>query len=100
MICLKAKAYLNLLADKEAGKQVNTKDIKKHKTDVLKLIATASIPEPVIVPDSVLETIQQYADNIMKSLPSQSLEDALDSTSDDIATFIKILTESFTTSKS
>mgnify|MGYP000058036613 FL=1 len=100
LICLKAKAYLNLLADKEAGKQVNSKDIKKHKTDVLKLIATASIPEPVVVPDSVLETIQKYADNIMKSLPSQSLEDALDSTSDDIATFIKILTESFTTSKS
>lgn len=99
LICLKAKAYLNLLADRKEGKHVNSKDIRKHRTDVLKLIATASIPEPIIVPAPVLETIQRYADDIMNSLPSQSLEDALDSSSDDITAFITILTESFTTSK-
>ena len=36
LIALKAKAYLNLMADKLAGKHVNTKDIKKHRSDVLK----------------------------------------------------------------
>lgn len=34
LIALKAKAYLNLLADKQKGKHVNTHDIKKHRSDV------------------------------------------------------------------
>ncbi len=97
LICLKVKAYLNLTADKANGKQINTKDINKHKIDVLKLIATASVPEPVIVPLPVFECIQQYADAITVILSSQSrsLEDALERSSDDIASFIEVLKESF-----
>lgn len=36
LIALKARAYLNLMADKRDGKHVNTKDIKKHRSDILK----------------------------------------------------------------
>lgn len=36
LIALKARAYLNLLQDKANGKHVNSKDIKKHRSDVLK----------------------------------------------------------------
>ena len=97
LICLKAKAYLNLLADKENGIQVNSKDIKKHRTDVLKLIATASFTEPIQVSESVFGCIHQYADNISQMLPSQALEDALERSSDDIAVFIETLREAFIT---
>lgn len=99
LICLKAKAYLNLLADKENGMQVNSKDIKKHRTDVLKLIATASFTEPIQVSVSVFSCIQQYADNISQMLPSQALEDALERSSDDIAVFIEVLRDSFVAKK-
>ena len=37
LIALKARAYLNLMADKRDGKHVNTKDIKKHRSDILKM---------------------------------------------------------------
>lgn len=95
LICLKAKAYLNLLADRENGMQVNSKNIKKHRADVLKLIATASFTEPIQVSESMLGCIHQYTDNIFQMLPSQALEDALERSSDDIAVFVEALRDAF-----
>jgi len=49
LIALKARAYLNLLKDKANGKHVNTKDIKKHRSDVLKnvvIMPTDKLPAP------------------------------------------------------
>ena len=99
LICLKARAYLNLLNDRANGKHVNSKDIKKHKTDVLKLIATASIPEPVAVPQSVYDSVMEYAASIEKELPSQSLQDALERDANAIQAFVDTLKESFVVSK-
>ena len=99
LICLKARAYLNLLNDRANGKHVNSKDIKKHKTDVLKLIATASIPEPVAVPQSVYDSVMEYAESIEKELPSQSLQDALERDADTIQAFVDTLKESFVASE-
>ena len=99
LICLKARAYLNLLNDRANGKHVNSKDIKKHKTDVLKLIATASIPEPVAVPQSVYDSVMEYAKSIEKELPSQSLQDALERDADAIQAFVDTLKESFVASE-
>lgn len=99
LICLKARAYLNLLNDRANGKHVNSKDIKKHKTDVLKLIATASILEPVAVPQSVYDSVMEYAKSIEKELPSQSLQDALERDADAIQAFVDTLKESFVASE-
>ena len=99
LICLKTRAYLNLLKDRASGKQINSKDIKKHKTDVLKLIATASVPEPVAVPQSVYDSVMEYAASIEKELPSQSLQDALERDADTIRAFVDTLKESFIVSE-
>ncbi|MBE6339850.1 MAG: hypothetical protein E7069_03795 [Bacteroidales bacterium] len=95
LICLKARAYLNLLQDKANGKQVNTKDIKKHKTDVLKLIATASIPEPIAVSQYVYDSVMEYVSAIEKELPSQSLQDALDRDAEAIQAYLDALKSTF-----
>ena len=99
LICLKTRAYFNLLKDRASGKQINSKDIKKHKTDVLKLIATASVPEPVAVPQSVYDSVMEYAASIEKELPSQSLQDALERDADTIRAFVDTLKESFIVSE-
>lgn len=95
LICLKVRAYLNLLQDKSNGKQINTKDIKKHKTDVLKLIATASIPEPIAVPQHIYDSVVEYVSAIEKELPSQSLQDALDRDSEAIQAYLNALKSTF-----
>ena len=71
LICLKIKAYRNLLADRENGKQINSGDIKKHRNDVLKLIATSTFTENKIVSESIMADITWYIENINSMLPSQ-----------------------------
>ena len=39
LICLKAKAYTEMLDRKAEGEQVDSRDIEKHKKDVFRLIA-------------------------------------------------------------
>lgn len=60
LIALKARAYLNLLADKQVGKHVNTKDIKKHRSDVLKnlvIITEDAIEAPIPIVACVREFV-------------------------------------------
>lgn len=95
LMALKARAYLNLVAEREKGKHVNTKHIKKHRSDVLKLIATTSVPEPVKVTESIYECLREFSEGIRKTLPSQSLEAALNRTSDDIEVFLELLDAAF-----
>lgn len=96
LICLKAKAYLNLVAERESGRQVNTKDIKKHRNDVLKLVATAAFDEPIALSQTVYDCIQGYIGQIRSILPDKSLEDALQRTSDDITAYLDVLEGAFT----
>lgn len=101
LICLKAKAYNNLFDDKLNGKHINEKDLKKHRSDVLKLIATSSVVEPIVVSKGIFDSISQYCDRMMDLLitNSQSLTDALQRNVGEIEIFIKTLKESFTTEK-
>ena len=53
LIALKSRAYLDLLQDKADGKHVNSKDIKKHRSDVLKNVviledSQITAPEPIV----------------------------------------------------
>lgn len=91
LIVLKIKAYLNLLAEKEQGHHVNTKHIKKHRTDVLKLIATMAIDEPTAVSMEILQNVTDFAIKIREMLPNRGLEDALGRPSEDIESYIDIL---------
>ena len=49
LVALKTRAYLNLIQDKQNGKHVNSKDIRKHRSDVLKnvvIMTEDEIPAP------------------------------------------------------
>jgi hypothetical protein len=79
LIALKTRAYLNLLQDKANGKHVNTKDIKKHRSDVLKNVVIlpadeVSAPAPIVscIKDFV-ESIRNDWDNLSSPL-AKSLE--------------------------
>ena len=91
LIVLKIKAYLNLLAEKEQGHHVNTKHIKKHRSDVLKLVATSPIDDPVPVSDEIMESVTDFIGKIRAMLPSQGLEAALGRSSEDIESYLEVL---------
>ena len=89
LIALKSRAYLNLLQDKANGKHVNSKDIKKHRSDVLKLVAAGIYPEPVEIEQKLFGAIQEFATESETHI--QSLADALGVDEDAIHTYIGVL---------
>lgn len=96
LIALKARAYLNLLAEREAGRKVNTKDILKHRNDVLKLTATMSMNDHAEVDVNIVETIAMFVSNIRAALPSQSLTDALRGSNDTLTLYLDALPSFYT----
>lgn len=64
LIALKTRAYLNLLQEKAEGKQVNTKDIRKHRTDVIKNTILISPDERVVAPQSIVDCIHEFTSSI------------------------------------
>ena len=63
LIALKTRAYLNLLQDKASGKHVNTKDIRKHRSDVLKNVVIMPTGE-VSAPESIVTCIKEFVESI------------------------------------
>jgi hypothetical protein len=78
LIPLKAKAWLDLNAHREAGEQVDSKVVKKHKNDVFRLFQILSPERRVKLPASVSQDMQRFLGAISEerglSLKSFGLE--------------------------
>ncbi len=95
LIGLKEKAFLNLTTERKNGKNVNTKDITKHRNDVLKLAAIVT-PVPYLCSSGIYNANREYVEHIRAMMPSQSLRDALGVNDDDINMLIDTLESLFT----
>ena len=67
---------MNMLADNRAGKHVDAKDLRKHRTDVARLLLAEMWNEPIVVPESVYAKITAFADEV-RADSLQSIADAL-----------------------
>ena len=78
LVCLKALAYMNLLADKEAGKKVNDDDLKKHRRDVIMATAYLPVGEQFKVGDSIRKVLDHFLLAVNEFPVRQSLKASLD----------------------
>jgi len=60
LICLKAKAFLDLKNRKENGEKIDGNDIKKHKNDVIRLTALLSEDDIQVLPDSIEGDLREF----------------------------------------
>lgn len=74
LICLKIKAYLNL---SEQEPPAHTYDIRKHMSDVFKLMASGNIGEPVALSENMKKDILSFIEKMVILLPNQPLQDSL-----------------------
>jgi hypothetical protein len=73
LICLKAKAFLDMQARKDKGEKVDEGDIKKHKADVFRM-ALFLAPETVLVlPDSIKTDLQVFVSIVKNNLPDPAM---------------------------
>lgn len=70
LIPLKAKAWLDLSARKDAGEPIDAKDITKHRADVFRLAATLPGDTKVDLPDSIRTDLSAF----LAAFPEESSE--------------------------
>ena len=74
LIPLKARAWLDLSERRDAGEQIDTKDIKKHKNDVFRLFQILSPELRIQLPDTISHDMRRYLSAISEE-PDLPLKD-------------------------
>ncbi|MEX0646173.1 MAG: hypothetical protein WEA56_05630 [Balneolaceae bacterium] len=69
LICLKAKAFLDLSKRKADGEHVDSKDIKKHKNDVFRLASVLPRTRNIQLPENIRVDIISFIANMEENLP-------------------------------
>ncbi len=69
LICLKARAYLDLKERKATGEKVDSKDIKKHRLDILRHAVTLTEDDKLELPELVKKDMKQYLKDIQEEKP-------------------------------
>jgi len=73
LVCLKAKAYLEISERKAKGENAEEKDIKKHKGDIFRLSAMLSGTDVFEVPVTIKKDLQAFTDAVKNDLPGKEL---------------------------
>ena len=73
LICLKAKAFLDLTQRKSEGEDVDGRNIRKHKTDIFRLAVLLPSEHPVELPDRIKNDLKTFVDSISEELPDKAI---------------------------
>ena len=74
LICLKMKAYLNL---SEQEPPAHSSDIRKHMSDVFKLMVSGYIAEPVALSGNMKKDAAAFVAKMESLMPNQPLQDSI-----------------------
>lgn len=74
LMCLKMKAYLNL---SEQEPPAHGSDIRKHMSDVFKLMVGGNIAEPVILSGNMKNDMYEFMEKMEVLMPNQPLQDSI-----------------------
>ena len=73
LICLKAKAFLDLTQRKSEGEDVDGRSIRKHKTDIFRLAVLLPSEHQVELPDRIKNDLKAFVDSISEELPDKAI---------------------------
>ena len=73
LICLKVKEFLDLNQRKKEGQRIDSKNIKKHRSDVFRLAATLTGEDQIELPESIQKDMITFV-RIMEANPPQTKE--------------------------
>ena len=90
LVALKTRAYLNLIQDKQNGKHVNSKDIRKHRSDVLKNVVIMTEDE-IPAPSSIVKCVKEFVMSIRSNW--EELANPLAKSLDQTPEFVEALLE-------
>lgn len=95
LVCLKAKAYLDMVMRRGKGEKVDEKHIRKHKADVFRLCVTLAADAIFELPQSIQEDMQVFADTVKDQLPDKTIFEQMGLRNINSATLFQQLMTSF-----
>jgi len=73
LICLKAKAFIDMTARKAQGEAIDNNKILKHKNDIFRLAITLTPTDIFELPENLLADLQLFINSIAAKLPGKEL---------------------------
>lgn len=73
LICLKAKAFLDLTQRKLDGEDVDGRNIRKHKTDIFRLAVLLPSEHKVELPAGIKIDLEAFVNSISEELPDKAI---------------------------
>jgi len=73
LICLKAKAYLEIKERIENGSKEDAKQLRKHKTDVFRLAVMLTPESKFDLPETIQKHVKQFAELAAVDLPDKAI---------------------------
>ena len=73
LICLKAKAYLEIKERIERGSKEDAKQLKKHKADVFRLTVMLTPESLFELPETIQAHVNQFAVLVSGNLPDKAI---------------------------
>lgn len=77
VICLKAKAFIDLNELRDKGEKIDRKKIRKHHSDIFRLGLTLGSGDYFALPDGIKADLQQYLHSIEADLPGKELFESI-----------------------
>jgi len=73
LICLKAKAFLDMTEQEAQGAKIDSKNIRKHKTDIFRMATMLTAEDEFELPNSIKEDLQSFAEMVKDDLPDKQI---------------------------
>ena len=73
LICLKAKAFIDMTEQEVQGVKVDSKNIRKHKTDIFRMAAMLTAEDEFDLPDSIRSDMQSFVNIVKDDLPDKNM---------------------------
>ena len=70
LVCLKCKAYIDMIARKTQGARIDSKVIAKHKNDVFRLLAMLAPADRFATSATIQEDLRQFIQMVQEDLPN------------------------------
>jgi hypothetical protein len=73
LICLKAKAYLEISERIENGSKEDSRQINKHKGDIFRLVVMLALNDSFTLPEAIRSDMHAFADSVSDNLPDKAI---------------------------
>lgn len=95
LICLKAKAFLDMRERKNKGDQIDKKEIKKHKTDIFRLAMLLVPDDSFLLPAGIKKDLEVFCGIVKDELPDNNMFRAMGATNVNAEELLEVIRVNF-----